>query len=106
MQKTSPMHLNTSPTSFEGSGTGKHEKIHNTLKNLKLAPKKLARFVFDFVHNSRGNSMKLRSGADYESPGVWRPEMYKTRNTKRKNNVAELRTSRCATMCVPFAFQV
>jgi len=40
MQKTLPMHLNTSPTSFEGSGTGKTRKRHKTLKNLKLAPKK------------------------------------------------------------------
>jgi len=39
MQKTPPMHLNTSPTSFEGSGTGKRETKHKTLKNLKLAPK-------------------------------------------------------------------
>jgi len=29
-----------SPACFEGSGTGKQEKKHNTLKNLKLAPKK------------------------------------------------------------------
>jgi len=34
------MHLNTSPTSFEGSGTGKYEKTHNALKHLKLDPKK------------------------------------------------------------------
>ena len=40
MQKTPPMNLNTSPTCFEGCGTGKHEQIHKTLKNLKLAPKK------------------------------------------------------------------
>jgi len=40
MQKTPPMHLNTSPTCFEGSGTGKQEKRHKTLKNLKLAPQK------------------------------------------------------------------
>jgi len=40
MQNTSPMHLNTSPACFDGSGTGKREKIHKTLKNLKLAPKK------------------------------------------------------------------
>ncbi len=40
MQKPPPMHLNTSPTSFEGYGTGKHEQIHKTLKNSKLAPKK------------------------------------------------------------------
>jgi len=40
MQKTPPMHLNTSPTCLEGSGTGKRGKIHKTLKNLKLAPKK------------------------------------------------------------------
>jgi len=41
MQKTPPMHLSTSPTSFEGSGTGKHEKKkHKILNNLKLAPKK------------------------------------------------------------------
>jgi len=40
MQKTPPMHLNTSPTCFEGSGTGKRVKRHKTLKNLKLAPKK------------------------------------------------------------------
>ena len=31
---------NTSPTSFEGSGTGKPEKKHKTLQNLKPAPKK------------------------------------------------------------------
>jgi len=35
MQKTLPMHLNMSPTSFEGSGTGKQEKIHKPLKKLK-----------------------------------------------------------------------
>jgi len=40
MQNTSPMHLNTSPTCFEGSGTGKHENRHKSLKDLKLAPKK------------------------------------------------------------------
>jgi len=34
------MHLNTSPTSFEGSGTGEGEKKNKTLKNLQLAPKK------------------------------------------------------------------
>jgi len=31
------MHLNTPPTSFEGSGTGKHEKKHKTLKKYNLA---------------------------------------------------------------------
>jgi len=45
MQKTLPMHLNTSPACFEGSGTGKQEKRHNTLTNLKLAPKKKTRYM-------------------------------------------------------------
>jgi len=34
------MHLNTSQVCFEGSGTGKREERHNTLKNLKVTPKK------------------------------------------------------------------
>jgi len=40
MQKAFPMHLNTSPTSFEGTGTGKHKQKHKTFKKIKLAPKK------------------------------------------------------------------
>ena len=46
MQKTLPMHLNTSPACFEGSGTGKHEQMPNTLTNLKLVPKKQLGGVF------------------------------------------------------------
>jgi len=39
MQKTSPIHLNTSPTSFEGSGTGEQEQKHETLKTENLRRK-------------------------------------------------------------------
>jgi len=45
MQKTPPMHLKMSPTSFEGSGTGKHEKTKLNLKNLKTGPEKTARYM-------------------------------------------------------------
>jgi len=38
MQKTPPMHLNKSPTSFEGSGTGKHETKTQNLRTLKTCP--------------------------------------------------------------------
>ena len=43
MQKTPPMHLNTSPTSFEGSGTGKHGKKTQILKTIKTCPEKTPR---------------------------------------------------------------
>ena len=50
MQNTSPMHLNTSPACFEGSGTGKQEKKHKTLKNLKLAPnKQLGIYIYMYI---------------------------------------------------------
>jgi len=52
MQNTPPMHLNTSPASFEGSGTGKQEKQHKTLKNLKLAPKKQLGISSWCIHTS------------------------------------------------------
>ena len=38
LQKTLPMNLNTSPTSFEGSGTGKHKTKHEIFKKLKACP--------------------------------------------------------------------
>jgi len=63
MQNTSPMHLNTSPACFEGSGTGKTRKRHKTLKHLKLAPKKQLGCVYvyeksqsELVSDSQGLS--------------------------------------------------
>jgi len=43
MQKTLPIHLNSSPTCFEGSGTGKREKKTQHLKQIKTCPPKTAR---------------------------------------------------------------
>ena len=45
MQQTSPIHLNTSPTSFEGPGNGKHENATQHLKNKLKLVRKLARFL-------------------------------------------------------------
>jgi len=42
MRKTSPMHLNTSPTSLEGSGTGKHRTKQKTFRNIRTCPEKTA----------------------------------------------------------------
>jgi len=43
MHEISPMHLNTSPASFESSGTEQHEKNkHETLTN--SGPEKTARY--------------------------------------------------------------
>ena len=60
MQKISPMHLNTTPTSFEGSGTEKHHKKHETLKKLKTYPEKTARAMHT-LYNSRGRHRHLHS---------------------------------------------
>jgi len=44
MQKPLPLHLNTSPTSSEGSGTGKHEQNTTDLEKLETCPDKTARY--------------------------------------------------------------
>jgi len=51
MQQTPQMHLNTSPTSFEGSGTGEHENEHKTSKKLTLFPEIADLLGGDFFEN-------------------------------------------------------
>ena len=70
MQTTSPMHLNTSPTSFEGSGTGKHEKNTQNLKKLKTCAEKAARIRSCATHNHPSDH-NFDGGRRLPPPSLW-----------------------------------